>query len=144
MNSHHISSTELIFDKDEVYIPGRTSRDQGLQFPKLRLGNINAKRDWGYARDYVNAMFLMLQNDSPKDYVIATGETRTVADFLNIAFKCVGIENWDEFIVIDPKFYRPSDVEFLKGDSSKIRKELGWEPVVSFNEMVKIMIDRDI
>tara|TARA_Y100001938_G_scaffold53953_1_gene75405 strand:+ start:4732 stop:5802 length:1071 start_codon:yes stop_codon:yes gene_type:complete len=113
-------------------------------FPKLRLGNLDAARDWGYAPDYVNAMWMMLQQEKAEDYVIATGTSRTVRDFVRIAFDFIGIKEWEKLVVIDPKFYRPAEVEFLHGDYNKAKAEIGWSPETPFNEMVKRMLEYDI
>ncbi len=113
-------------------------------FPKLRLGNIKACRDWGHAADYVEAMWLMTQQDSADDYVISTGETYSVHDFLTEAFNVISISDYDQFIVIDPKFYRPAEVEYLKGRSDKAKEVLGWTPKISFKELVKRMVWSDI
>ena len=110
----------------------------------ITLGNLDAKRDWGYAPDYIEVMWLMLQQDTPDDYVIATGETRSIREFLDEAFKLVGITDWDSYIKIDPKFIRPAEVDVLRGDFSKAQNQLEWSPKTSFNELVKIMIDNDI
>jgi len=110
----------------------------------LYLGNLEAKRDWGYAPDYVEAMWLMLQNNSPSDYVIATGESHSIRDFLDIAFNIVGENQWDKFIKIDKKYFRPAEVDVLKGDSSKARELLGWKPKTNFNELVKKMLMNDL
>jgi len=110
----------------------------------ISLGNLDAKRDWGYAPDYIEVMWLMLQQDTPDDYVIATGDTRSIREFLDEAFKCVGIEDWEPYIKIDPQFMRPAEVDVLRGDYSKAKFQLGWEPKTNFNELVKIMIDNDI
>ncbi len=110
---------------------------------KLYLGNLDAKRDWGYAKDYVEAMWLMLQQDEPDDYVIATGETHSVREFLEETFDYLGL-NWRNHVEIDPKYFRPTEVDSLAGDSSKARKKLGWKPVVRFKELVKLMIDADL
>jgi len=142
--THNVRPGDLVFDIDELYIPGRTDVSQNFQLPKLRLGNLDACRDWGHARDYVEAMHLMLQRDNPDDYVISTGETRSVRDFLKVAFGYVGISNYEDYIVIDPKFYRPSEVDYLKGDSSKAKDELGWEPKTPFDQLVKEMVDSDL
>jgi len=114
----------------------------GLQ-EKLYLGNLDAKRDWGYAPEYVEAMWRMLQQDSPEDFVIATGEAYSVGDFLQESFGCLNLD-WRRYVNVDPRYLRPTEVEFLKGDSSKARKRLGWEPRVKFKELVRIMIDADI
>jgi GDPmannose 4,6-dehydratase len=110
----------------------------------ISLGNLDAKRDWGYAPDYIEVMWLMLQQDTPNDYVIATGDTRSIREFLDEAFKCVGIEDWEPYIKIDPQFMRPAEVDVLRGDYSKAKNQLGWEPKTNFNELVKIMVDNDI
>jgi GDPmannose 4,6-dehydratase len=110
---------------------------------ELRLGNLDAKRDWGFAGDYVRAMWMMLQPDQADDYVIATGETHTVREFAEKAFAHVGL-NWEDYVVVDPKFYRPAEVEHLIGDPSKARRQLGWEPRVSFDELVRMMVDADL
>ncbi len=114
----------------------------GLQ-KKLYLGNIDAKRDWGFAGDYVEAMWLMLRNDYPDDFVIATGEMHSVREFLDEAFGYLDMD-WKEFIEIDPRYYRPSEVDVLVGDPSKAKKALGWEPRVSFKELVKMMVEEDM
>ena len=113
----------------------------GLQ-DKLYLGNLDAKRDWGYAPDYVEAMWLMLQADEPDDYVIATGETHSVREFLEQAFSHAGLE-WEEHVEIDPRYFRPSEVDVLLGDASKARERLGWEPKVGFEKLVTLMVDAD-
>jgi GDPmannose 4,6-dehydratase len=115
----------------------------GLQ-SSLALGNLQAKRDWGFAGDYVEAMWLMLQQDMPNDYVVATGETHSVEDFVREAFKRVGIKDWERYVVIDPQFMRPAEVDFLLGDASKARQELGWQPRVKFDELVAMMVDADL
>jgi GDPmannose 4,6-dehydratase len=113
----------------------------GLQ-DKLYLGNLDAKRDWGYAKEYVEAMWLMLQQDKPDDYVIATGETHSVEEFLVEAFRQVGLD-WHDYVELDPKYLRPAEVDLLIGDASKAKRELGWEPRVTFNELVRLMVDAD-
>lgn len=110
---------------------------------ELRLGNLDAKRDWGYAGDYVDAMWRMLQQDKPGDYVIATGETHSVEEFVQEAFSIAGLD-WKKYVVIDPKFVRPAEVELLLGDASKAKRELGWEPKVQFKELVKMMVEADL
>src|SRR5258706_5827479 len=109
----------------------------GLQ-KKLYLGNLDAKRDWGYAKEYVEAMWLMLQQDVPDDYVIATGETHSVREFLDVTFAHAGLD-WKKFVEIDPRYYRPAEVELLIGDSSKARAKLGWEPKTKFEDLAKLM-----
>ncbi len=110
---------------------------------ELRLGNLDAKRDWGYAGDYVDAMWRMLQQDKPGDYVIATGETHSVEEFVQEAFSIAGLD-WKKYVVIDPKFVRPAEVELLLGDASKAKRELGWEPKVHFKELIKMMVEADL
>ena len=112
---------------------------------KIKLGNIEAKRDWGYAGDYVQAMWLMLQQDNPDDFVIATGETHSVREFAEIAIKAAGLNgSVEEFIDIDPAFIRPSEVDILIGDSTKAKNVLGWKPQVKFEELVKLMVKNDL
>jgi GDPmannose 4,6-dehydratase len=113
----------------------------GLQ-DKLFLGNLDARRDWGYAKEYVEAMWLMLQQERPDDYVIATGETHSVREFLQEAFSHVGLA-WEDHVVIDPKYYRPAEVDLLVGDGSKARTTLGWEPTTHFKDLVRLMVDAD-
>jgi GDPmannose 4,6-dehydratase len=114
----------------------------GLQ-QKLYMGNLDARRDWGYARDYVEAMWLMMQAEEPDDYVIATGETHSVKEFLEEAFGLLDLD-WREHVEIDPRYFRPAEVDLLLGDSTKARTILGWEPKVGFNELVRIMVDSDL
>lgn len=114
----------------------------GLQ-NKLELGNLRAKRDWGFAGDYVRAMWLMLQQKTPRDYVIATGETHTVEEFVRLAFHCAGLD-WKKHVVISPKLYRPAEVHILCGDASEARRRLGWKPAVSFPQLVRMMVDHDL
>ena len=110
---------------------------------ELRLGNLDAKRDWGFAGDYVRATWLMLQQDEPDDYVISTGKTHSVKDLVQIAFDYVNL-NWKDYVIVDPIFIRPAEVKLLLGDSSKARKKLGWKPEVSFEELIKMMVDADL
>ena len=110
---------------------------------ELRLGNLNARRDWGFSGDYVKAMWLMLQQDKPDDYVIATGETHTVKEFVQVAFKHAGLD-WKKYVKIDKNFYRPAEVNILLGDYSRAKKKLGWKPQVKFKELVKMMVDADL
>jgi len=114
----------------------------GLQ-DKLYLGNLNAKRDWGYAKEYVEAMWLMLQQDEPDDYVIATGETHSVREFTEEAFSYAGLD-WRGYIEIDPKYYRPVEVDLLVGDASKAKKRLGWEPKTTFKDLVRLMVGAEL
>jgi GDPmannose 4,6-dehydratase len=110
----------------------------------ISLGNLDAKRDWGYAPDYVEAMWLMLQQETPDDYVIATSNTYSIREFLDIAFNCVGIKNWEPYIKQDPRFMRPAEVDVLRGDFSKAKKNLGWSPQTSFVNLVEKMVKNDI
>ena len=110
----------------------------------ISLGNLDAKRDWGYAPDYVEAMWLMLQQDTPDDYVIATGNTYSINEFLNIAFNHVGISDWAKYIKQDPKFMRPAEVDVLRGDHTKAKQNLGWVPRTSFVDLIKKMVDNDL
>ena len=109
----------------------------------LYLGNLDAKRDWGFAGDYVKAMWLMLQQDEPDDYVIATNETHSVKEFVELAFSAAGLD-WNDCVVIDERFYRPADVHVLRGDYSKGKRKLGWEPTIRFDELVKMMVEGDL
>jgi GDPmannose 4,6-dehydratase len=111
---------------------------------ELRLGNLDARRDWGYARDYVRAMWLMLQQEAPDDYVIATGETHTVAECVQVAFRHVGIEDWQRYVVVDPALLRPAEVDLLIGNPAKARERLGWRPEVSFEGLMKLMVESDL
>jgi GDPmannose 4,6-dehydratase len=115
----------------------------GLQ-QELVLGNLDAKRDWGYAGDYVKAMWMMLQHDQPDDYVVATGETHSIEDLVDRAFAEVGIDDWRPYVRQDPKFFRPAEVDLLIGDPSKAKQQLGWEPEVSFAELVSMMVRNDL
>ena len=114
----------------------------GLQ-DKLYLGNLEARRDWGYAAEYVEAMWRMLQQDTPDDFVIATGETHSVREFLEEAFSHAGLD-WRKYVEIDPRYFRPSEVDLLIGDASKAKRILGWEPTVGFQALVRLMVDADI
>ena len=110
----------------------------------ISLGNLDAKRDWGYAPDYVEAMWMMLQQDTPEDYVIATGETHSIRDFLSAAFNHVGISDWTSYIKQDPRFMRPAEVDVLRGDYKKAKDEMEWVPETKFNELVSKMVDNDL
>jgi GDPmannose 4,6-dehydratase len=114
----------------------------GLQ-EKLYLGNLEAKRDWGYAKEYVEAMWLMLQQNEPDDYVIATNETHSVQEFLEVAFGCVDLD-WRKYVEIDPRYYRPAEVDLLIGDASKAKKKLGWAPKTTFAELARLMTESDV
>jgi GDPmannose 4,6-dehydratase len=113
------------------------------EMKELRLGNLDAKRDWGFARDYVEAMWLMLQQPEPADYVVATGETHSVREFLREAFGYAGLD-WQAYVKVDPKYFRPAEVDLLLGDASKAQKVLGWKPRVGFKELVRLMVDADL
>lgn len=115
----------------------------GLQ-DSICLGNIDSVRDWGFAGDYVEAMWLMLQQDNPGDYVVATGESHSIRELLNIAFNYVGISDWENYVKIDPRFIRPVDVKHLHGDYSKAKEILGWSPKTSFKQLVEMMVDADL
>jgi GDPmannose 4,6-dehydratase len=115
----------------------------GLQ-EKLTLGNLDAARDWGYAGDFCEAMWLMLQQDEPDDYVIATGETHTIHELLELAFTAADIDDWEHLVETDPRFTRPAEVDILTGDASKARRQLGWEPKVDFAELVQMMVESDL
>ena len=133
----HGEVLQVVFAEEQV-----CSERNGLA-KELRLGNLDARRDWGYARDYVEAMWLMMQADEPDDYVIATGETHSVREFLEEAFGYLGLD-WEQHVEIDPRYFRPAEVDLLLGDPTKARTILGWEPKVSFKELVKIMVDGDM
>ncbi len=110
---------------------------------KIYLGNLNARRDWGYAPEYVEAMWLILQQDKPDDYVLATGETHTIKEFVKEAFHLAGIKDWKKYVAIDKRYFRPTEVDCLVGDTSKARKKFGWKPKVTFKELVGIMLEAD-
>jgi GDPmannose 4,6-dehydratase len=110
---------------------------------KIYMGNLDAKRDWGYAKDYVKAMWLMLQKEQPEDYVISTGETHSVREFLELAFSYVNL-NWEDYVEFDERYLRPSEVELLIGDSTKARQKLGWAPSITFEELVSLMVEADL
>ena len=110
---------------------------------ELRLGNLDARRDWGYAKDYVEAMWLMMRQDTPTDYVISSEQTHSVRELARTAFGCLDLD-WEEFVKVDPRFVRPADVDLLLGNSEKARKELGWSPKISFEELIKLMVDADM
>ena len=110
---------------------------------ELRLGNLDARRDWGFAGDFVHAMWLMLQQDEPDDFVIATGQTRTIREFCQVAFDRAGLD-WEKYVIVDERFFRPAEVNILLGDPAKAREKLGWRPEISFEEMVQQMVDRDL
>lgn len=111
---------------------------------KIPLGNLSARRDWGFAGDYVRAMWLMLQQDEPGDYVVGTGESHSVTDFARLAFQYVGIEDFEKYLVVDERYFRPADVNDLRADATKAKEVLGWEPTVGFEELVKMMVEADL
>ena len=110
----------------------------------ISLGNIESKRDWGYAPDYMEAAWLMMQQNNPEDFVIATGRTRTIREFLDATFNCVGIKDWQDYIIIDPRYFRPAEVDVLRGDYEKAKRALGWEPRTAFKTWVGRMVENDI
>jgi GDPmannose 4,6-dehydratase len=110
---------------------------------KLYLGNLDSKRDWGYAKDYVQAMWLMLQQEEADDYVVATGETHSIREFLDIAFGYVNLD-WQDYVAFDPRYLRPAEVDLLIGDPAKAKQKLGWQPSVTFEGLVKLMVDADL
>ena len=114
------------------------------QQDKLVMGNLDARRDWGYAGDYVDAMWRMLQQDEADDYVVATGETHSIRELLDVAFARVGIDDWTPYVEQDPRFMRPAEVDLLVGDASKAAEKLGWKPTVGFTELVHLMVDSDL
>ena len=133
--------------RGETFVTRKISRavgriSVGLQ-SKLTLGNLDASRDWGYAKDYVKGMWMMLQHDTPDDWVLATGKTKTVREFAEAAFNVVGL-NWEDYVESSEKYYRPNEVDYLLGDSSKARKILGWKPEVNFEGLVQLMVEEDI
>ena len=133
--------------RGETFVTRKISRavgriSVGIQ-NKLTLGNLDASRDWGYAKDYVNGMWLMKQHDTPEDWVLATGNTKTVREFAEAAFNVVGL-NWEDYVESSEKYYRPNEVDYLLGDSSKARKILGWKPEVNFEGLVQLMVEEDI
>ena len=130
----------IIVDEDKDYI---LSTDE--KFPKLRLGNLDAYRDWGHAKDYVRAMWMMMQHDVPDDYVVSTCKSHTVREFLEEAFYAISYDgNWEDLVVIDPQFYRPAEVDYLNGVSIKARTALGWTPEYAFEDLVAEMVEEDL
>ncbi|HVE75752.1 MAG TPA: GDP-mannose 4,6-dehydratase [Actinomycetota bacterium] len=133
--------------RGETFVTRKISRavariQAGIQ-DKLYLGNLDSLRDWGYAKEYVEAMWLMLQQEKPDDYVIATGEAHSPREFCELAFSHVGLD-WEKYVEVDPRYYRPSEVDYLLGDASKAKKILGWEPKTKFDELVRLMVDADV
>jgi GDPmannose 4,6-dehydratase len=135
---------DVTSDEDNIVFRSTEDNKELATFPKLRLGNLEAFRDWGYAGDYVEAMWMMLQQKSPQDYVICTGTTHTIREFLDVAFSHIGIEDWSDLVVQDPEFYRPAEVDYLRGDCSKANNVLGWTPKHSFEDLVKKMVEHDV
>tara|TARA_R110000751_G_scaffold1976_6_gene7532 strand:- start:35219 stop:35914 length:696 start_codon:yes stop_codon:yes gene_type:complete len=136
-------------DGKENIITGDQDSIQSLDpidtFPKLRLGNLDAHRDWGHAKDYVLAMWMMMQHDKPDDYVVATGESHTIREFLDEAFYAMNYEgDWEDLVVIDPKFYRPAEVDYLNGVYDKIETALDWKPEYAFEDLVAEMVEEDL
>lgn len=133
--------------RGETFVTRKITRavahiNAGLQ-DKLYLGNLDAKRDWGYAKEYVEAMWLMLQQPEPDDYVVATNETHSIREFLDVAFAHADLD-WKKYVQIDPRYYRPAEVDLLIGDYSKAKRKLGWEPKTRFVDLVKLMVDADV
>jgi len=125
-------------------ITSEMARIKAKKQEKIALGNIKAKRDWGFAGDYVKAMWSMLQRDEPSDYVIATGKSHSVEDFLEKSFEYAGMGDWKKYVVIDKKYIRPYDIDNLVGDYSKAKSELGWQPEVSYKDLIRMMVDHDL
>ena len=125
------------FDNENIIVGGNI-------FPKLRLGNLDARRDWGHAEDYVNAMWLMMQKEKPEDYVVSSGSTYSVAEFLTESFNYVGIQDWTDFVYQDPFFTRPAEVDYLLGKCDKAKEKLGWKIKISFKDLVKRMVENDL
>lgn len=130
---------------NDNYIVGpRQVEDIDHTFPKLRLGNLDASRDWGHAKDYAEGMHTILQQENPDDFVLCTGETHTIREFLTVAFNHVGITNWEPFVVIDPEFYRPAEVDYLRGCCKKAQNAFGWKPSYTFDSLVKEMVGAEV
>ena len=134
----------MTFSKDDIHIHPKVSEGENIKFPKLRLGNLDAFRDWGYAGDYVEGMYLMLQQGVADDYVLCTGKTYTIRQFLDEAFGYINIDDWSDYVVVDPKFYRPAEVDYLRGDCSKANNKLGWTAKNDLNGLVTIMMEHDL
>jgi GDPmannose 4,6-dehydratase len=123
---------------------GGELKDPLVSDGKFKLGNIDSSRDWGFAKDYVEAMWLMLQQEKPDEYVVATGRNATIEEFLNLAFKAVGIDDWRPYVGIDERFQRPSDLRYLRGNAEKAQRQLGWKAKTSLEELVRLMVESDI
>src|SRR5271157_2083788 len=149
---YQASSSGIMFNHEsprrgETFVTRKITRGvahikHGVQH-KLYLGNLEARRDWGYAPDYVRAMWLMLQRERPEDFVVGTGEAHSVREFVELAFANAGLD-WKEHVEVDPRYFRPAEVDYLRADASKARKALGWEPTVGFGELVRIMVAADL
>ena len=136
-----------IRDRGETFVTRKISKavgriSVGIQ-ERLTLGNLDASRDWGYAKDYVEGMWKMMQHDTAEDWILATGVTKTVKEFAEAAFNVVGL-SWENYVDISEKYFRPNEVDYLVGDATKAKNKLGWEPTVDFDELVKIMVEHDI
>jgi len=123
---------------------GNETKEPLVREGKFKLGNLESSRDWGYAKDYVEMMWLMLQQETPDEFVIATGRSATIEDFLDIAFRVIDIDDWAPYVEIDERFHRPSDLRYLRGDSAKAHKKLGWQPKTSLEGLVRLMVEEDI
>ena len=130
---------EFVPDPDYIL-----TQNGSIKYPKLRLGNLDASRDWGHAKDYAEGMYTILQQEKPDDFVLCTEETHTIREFLTEAFNHVGITNWEDFVVVDPKFYRPAEVDYLRGSCKKARETFGWKPSYTFESLVKEMVDAEV
>ena len=139
---HAIRIDKTVSSEDNLYLVDVWSTDEENKFPKLKLGNISAQRDWGHAKDYIKAMWMILQQDTPEDYVISTGVTKSVQDFLTTSFNHVQLD-YKQYMIIDPLLFRPAEVEYLRGDSSKARSKMNWTPDISFDQLVIEMVDSD-
>ena len=141
-----VLTSDLIFSDTEITVPRNSFADAiaPIKINKLALGNLDAKRDWGHAKDYVRGMWMMLQHDTADDYVLATGECYSGRDFLDLAFSHIGVEHWGDLVYIDPKFYRPAEVDYLRGKADKADVVLGWKPEIDFQTLVNNMVDNDI
>ena len=139
----HFDNYVMPGENDIIYACNYNSQ-KTYEYPKLHLGNLSAERDWGYVPDYCEAVLLMLGNDISDDYVVCTGETHSIEDFLEEAFKCAGLDNWKDYVVMDKNMIRPAEVEYLCGRHNKITEKLGWKPTTDFKTLVKLMVDEDI
>ena len=144
LSENKLNDAKIIFQNVIKVEPTNYKAHNNIGVILLKLGNLDAKRDWGHARDYCLAMWKILQQKKPEDYVIATGETHSIRDFLDAAFKLVGIDDWKPYVKQDPRFMRPAEVDVLKGEYKKASIEISWEPKTNFNELVSKMVDNDI